>query len=300
MQPAAGGDSGNDLLVGEGGSDTLMGGIGNDSLAGGTGNDLYIVDGLRKERIKPILDLCISRFNAFSKLQDELDRTKSALEERKVIDRAKGLVMRAKGIGEEAAYALLRTLRHEKPLDLLINGHRIPVWVVFIGNGRYTPRGLAPSWREHLASGERHALTTGAAEHGAPAWAQGTRSFALAPDSGHAWVVRKGNQIALVQRPPKGLLGGMLGLPTSDWTSERQASLPPVVAQEQRDTIKPTLHGKHWVAIAGKPTAAPGDSRSRHQRRLGPRARVRRRPPGRGLVSAVPDCAVPHRVRLAG
>src|SRR5437879_13386808 len=38
------------------------------------GVSAYIVDGLKKERIKPILDLCISRFNAFSKLQDELDR----------------------------------------------------------------------------------------------------------------------------------------------------------------------------------------------------------------------------------
>jgi len=53
------------------------------------GVSAYIVDGLKKERIKPILDLCISRFNAFSKLQDELDRAKSALEDRKVIDRAK-------------------------------------------------------------------------------------------------------------------------------------------------------------------------------------------------------------------
>jgi diacylglycerol kinase family enzyme/membrane-associated phospholipid phosphatase len=51
------------------------------------------------------------------------------------------------------AYALWRTLRHEKPLDLEINGTRLPVWVVFIGNGRYTPRGLAPSWREQLAGG---------------------------------------------------------------------------------------------------------------------------------------------------
>ena len=51
------------------------------------------------------------------------------------------------------AYALLRTLRHGKPIDLEINGTRIPVWVVFIGNGRYTPRGLAPSWREQLAGG---------------------------------------------------------------------------------------------------------------------------------------------------
>ena len=51
------------------------------------------------------------------------------------------------------AYALVRTLNHEKPLDLIINGRHIPVWVVFIGNGRYIPRGLAASWREHLASG---------------------------------------------------------------------------------------------------------------------------------------------------
>lgn len=51
----------------------------------------YIVDGLKKERIKYILDTCISRFNAFAKLQDELDRTRNALEERKVIDRAKGI-----------------------------------------------------------------------------------------------------------------------------------------------------------------------------------------------------------------
>jgi diacylglycerol kinase family enzyme len=51
------------------------------------------------------------------------------------------------------AYAILRTLRHEKPLDLVVNGERMPVWVVFIGNGRHIPRGLAPSWREQLAGG---------------------------------------------------------------------------------------------------------------------------------------------------
>src|SRR6201998_3116651 len=68
------------------------------------GVSAYIVDGLKKERIKPILDLCISRFNAFSKLQDELDRTKNALEERKVIDRAKGILMKLKGLTEEGAH----------------------------------------------------------------------------------------------------------------------------------------------------------------------------------------------------
>ena len=72
------------------------------------GVSAYLVDGLKKERIKSILDLCISRFNAFDRLQTELEQTKSALEERKVIDRAKGILMKAKNISEEQAYALLR------------------------------------------------------------------------------------------------------------------------------------------------------------------------------------------------
>jgi two-component system, response regulator / RNA-binding antiterminator len=72
------------------------------------GVSAYIVNGLKKERIKSILDLCISRFNAFSRLQSELEQTKSALEERKVIDRAKGILMKAKNLSEEQAYALLR------------------------------------------------------------------------------------------------------------------------------------------------------------------------------------------------
>ena len=82
------------------------------------GVSAYIVDGLKKERLKPILDLCISRFNAFSRLQDELDRTKSALEDRKVIDRAKGILMKLKGLTEEEAYVLLRStaMREKKKI----------------------------------------------------------------------------------------------------------------------------------------------------------------------------------------
>ena len=82
------------------------------------GVSAYIVDGLKKERIKSILDLCVFRFNAFAKLQDELDRTKMALEERKVIDRAKGILMKLKGLTEEEAYVLLRStaMREKKKI----------------------------------------------------------------------------------------------------------------------------------------------------------------------------------------
>jgi response regulator NasT len=82
------------------------------------GVSAYIVDGLKKERIKPILDLCIFRFNAFSRLQGELDRAKSALEDRKVIDRAKGILMKLKGLTEDEAYILLRStaMREKKKI----------------------------------------------------------------------------------------------------------------------------------------------------------------------------------------
>jgi response regulator NasT len=82
------------------------------------GVSAYIVDGLKKERLKSILDLCISRFNAFSKLQDELDRAKSALEDRKVIERAKGILMKLKGLTEDEAYVLLRStaMREKKKI----------------------------------------------------------------------------------------------------------------------------------------------------------------------------------------
>jgi two-component system, response regulator / RNA-binding antiterminator len=82
------------------------------------GVSAYIVDGLKKERLKPILDLCILRFNAFARLQDELERTKSALEDRKAIDRAKGILMKLKGLTEDEAYVLLRStaMREKKKI----------------------------------------------------------------------------------------------------------------------------------------------------------------------------------------
>jgi response regulator NasT len=72
------------------------------------GVSAYIVGGLRKERVQNILDLCISRFNSFAKLENELERARSALEDRKIIDRAKGILMKAKNLNEETAYALMR------------------------------------------------------------------------------------------------------------------------------------------------------------------------------------------------
>jgi two-component system, response regulator / RNA-binding antiterminator len=68
----------------------------------------YVVDGLKKERVKSILELAVSRFHAFNRIRDELEHTKQALEERKIIDRAKGILMKERNLSEEQAYALLR------------------------------------------------------------------------------------------------------------------------------------------------------------------------------------------------
>jgi response regulator NasT len=78
------------------------------------GISAYVVDGLRKERVRPILETAIARFHAFTRLRAELAATREALAERKIIDRAKGLLMKARGIGEDDAYALLRRTAMER------------------------------------------------------------------------------------------------------------------------------------------------------------------------------------------
>jgi response regulator NasT len=80
------------------------------------GVSAYVVDGLRKERVKPVLDLAIRRFYAFARMQTELDAAKAerdqakiALQERRTIDRAKAIVMSNRNLAEPEAYAMLRS-----------------------------------------------------------------------------------------------------------------------------------------------------------------------------------------------
>ena len=72
------------------------------------GVSAYVVDGLRPDRIKAILDMAVSRFNAYTRMTNEIDQAKGELAARKAIDRAKGILMRAKNIHEDQAYSILR------------------------------------------------------------------------------------------------------------------------------------------------------------------------------------------------
>jgi len=72
------------------------------------GVSAYVVDGLRKDRVKHILDMCVQRFDVFFRLTEELHEAKTALADRKVIERAKGILMEAKSLSEQEAYVLMR------------------------------------------------------------------------------------------------------------------------------------------------------------------------------------------------
>jgi response regulator NasT len=74
------------------------------------GVSAYVVDGLNPARVKPIMDVAIARFREFQALREELEQTKSTLAERKVIDKAKGIIMKQRGVDEAEAYKSLRKM----------------------------------------------------------------------------------------------------------------------------------------------------------------------------------------------
>lgn len=74
------------------------------------GVSAYIIDGLDAKRVRPILDVAVARFREQQALRDELQKTKAVLSERKVVERAKGILMEQRSLSEDEAYRLLRKL----------------------------------------------------------------------------------------------------------------------------------------------------------------------------------------------
>lgn len=78
------------------------------------GVSAYIIAGLDPHRVKPILDVAIARFRTYMGLREELERTRASLKERKSIEKAKGILMRERGLDEDAAFKALRKLAMDK------------------------------------------------------------------------------------------------------------------------------------------------------------------------------------------
>jgi response regulator NasT len=89
-------------------ADRSQPGIGEEAVRAGVA--AYIVDGLQPARVRPILEVAMSRFQLMQQLRTDLAKAQSDLASRKTIERAKGLLMKERDIGEEEAYALLRKL----------------------------------------------------------------------------------------------------------------------------------------------------------------------------------------------
>lgn len=84
----------------------------------GAGVAAYVVDGLEPGRIKPVIEVAIARFEAHQALRQELNAATQKLSDRKLVERAKGILMKSRGIDEEAAYASLRRLAMDRSQPL--------------------------------------------------------------------------------------------------------------------------------------------------------------------------------------
>ena len=83
------------------------------------GVSAYVVDGLKPDRVRSVIDVAIARFAQFQDLRSQLDKAKSTLAERKQIEKAKGILMKRRQVDEEAAYGLLRRMAMDQKQRLI-------------------------------------------------------------------------------------------------------------------------------------------------------------------------------------
>lgn len=83
----------------------------------------YVVDGVDPSRLNPIIDVAVAHFEEHQALKQELAQANRKLSERKVIDKAKGILMKSKGLDEEQAYAALRKLAMDRGKPMIAVAH---------------------------------------------------------------------------------------------------------------------------------------------------------------------------------
>jgi response regulator NasT len=85
----------------------------------------YVVDGLTPERVRPIVEVAIARFAQFQELRGELNKAKTTLAERKLVEKAKGILMQRRGCGEDEAYKAMRKMAMDQKLRLVDVANKI-------------------------------------------------------------------------------------------------------------------------------------------------------------------------------
>jgi response regulator NasT len=82
------------------------------------GVSAYVVDGMKPNRLQPVIEVAIARFQEFQGMRRELENAKSKLADRRDVEKAKGLLMKRKGVDENAAYELLRKMAMDRNIRL--------------------------------------------------------------------------------------------------------------------------------------------------------------------------------------
>jgi response regulator NasT len=82
------------------------------------GVSAYVVNGLQSERLRPIMDVALARFNEFQTMRKDLEKAENQLAGRKDIDRAKGILMKQRGWSEEESYQALRKMAMDRGVKL--------------------------------------------------------------------------------------------------------------------------------------------------------------------------------------
>lgn len=85
----------------------------------------YVVDGLQPDRVRPVIEVAIAQFAQFQELRAELDKARTSLAERKLVEKAKGILMKSRGCGEDEAFAAMRKMAMDQKLRLVDVANKI-------------------------------------------------------------------------------------------------------------------------------------------------------------------------------
>ena len=91
----------------------------------------YVVGTIPSERLTPVIEAAITRFEETKHLRDELQQANLKLDERKVVERAKGILMRQRDLGEGEAYKMLRMMAMKRNMKLAdLSNQRNRIWLL--------------------------------------------------------------------------------------------------------------------------------------------------------------------------